>query len=80
MAPDTNWHKLRTRGISSGKIGLTLDGGTERTICASGGSCDVSLTVTTEPMTPAFIICTDTTAAKSASADFFPFKARGLHR
>jgi hypothetical protein len=74
-----NFHKLRIRGISSGKIGLTLDGGTERTICASGGG-DVSLTLTTAALTPAFILCTDTTAAKSADADFFAFKARGLSR
>ena len=80
IAVDTSFHKIRIRSILAGKVGFTLDAGTERTICAAGGSCDVSYTITAVALQPSLFIGTDTTAAKSADADFFAFKARGLTR
>jgi len=42
-SPDTNWHKVRIRsdGTQTYRMWISLDGGTERSICPSG--CDLTL-------------------------------------
>lgn len=46
VAPDTAWHKLRIRsdGTQTSRAWISLDGGTERSICPSG--CDLTLGTT----------------------------------
>ncbi len=48
IAPDTNWHKVRLRsdGTATRKMWISIDGGTERSICVSG--CDMTLATTQE--------------------------------
>lgn len=71
VAGDTGWHKLHIRSTSTGTISFSLDGGAEQNITS---------TVPTVALTPFLIIVTDTTAARSADADLFVFKIRGLNR
>ena len=82
---DTNWHKFRLYR-AAGKINFQVDANASKTACLSGGGCDMTLPanpgygLTTYTASPALIMGTDTTAAKSAFVDFFAWKITGLTR
>jgi Concanavalin A-like lectin/glucanases superfamily len=80
VAPDTAFHVVRIRVITSGTISMTLDSSTERTFCSSG--CDVTATPSSaNTIYPAAMVVSETAStAESLNLDFFKFLAAGLSR
>ena len=78
VAADTNWHKLRIRSLVAGTVRLTIDAGTELTICATG--CDLNGTLPSGGYAPFFTQAADAAGTVSMDIDLFAFKARGLSR
>jgi hypothetical protein len=66
IAADTNMHHIRIRSTVAGTIGFQIDGGTEFTTTTD---------VTTGNLVPFFEVLTRTTAAKTATFDFFSYIA-----
>jgi hypothetical protein len=76
-AADTNWHTIKFRGISAGKVGMSIDGGSEKTVCAAGGGCDISATLSSTAVSPVMIIGADSAgAANYVDLDYVGFWAR----
>ena len=74
IAADTGFHSLLVYSTAAGTIRMSLDGGAEKTFCASG--CDGTVAVPTAGVTPFAQCVTDTTASKACDLDAFKFKAR----
>jgi hypothetical protein len=76
VAVDTNWHHLKIVPVSSGKIGFSLDGGTQKTACASGGGCDITVTLdNSRHIQPGAYLANTTTTALEMDLDYMGFKA-----
>lgn len=75
VAPDTNWHKLKIRsdGATQYKVWISLDGGTERSVCPSG--CELTLAASSAGAFRAFVFSHKTTeaVAKSLEMDYLRF-------
>lgn len=76
VAPDTNWHKLKIRsdGATQYKVWVSLDDGTERSVCPSG--CDLTLASSGSYgawRSVRFSIKTTTTATKTLEMDYMRF-------
>jgi len=69
VAVDTGWHTLLIRGDAStaSKVYISLDGGTERSFCASG--CDTTATVDTYPLATQFRLKSKEAVDKQIVAD-----------
>ena len=78
LSPDTNWHKLAIRSVAAAKIGITLDAGTEVTVCSSG--CTITATPYNNPIVEPFFQAVSNTSSTMEwlYADFWRFKATGL--
>ncbi len=78
VSPDTNFHKLRIRSIVASTVGLTLDSGTEYTICS--GACSINASPgSTTTIAPFFGVASNTgSTAEAITVDFWRFKATGL--
>jgi len=64
--------------ISSGKLGVTVAGGSQVTICSSG--CTITATPSNVDTSPAFGVMNETTSVQQIFALFFRTKAWGLSR
>jgi hypothetical protein len=71
---DTNPHIVVIRSTAAGVLRFSLDGGAEKTACASG--CDVAVTIPPASQDPFFQLVTDAAATKSADLLEFRFQAR----
>lgn len=75
VVPDNAWHKLKIRsdGGTSYRVWVSLDGGTERSVCPSG--CDLTLTASSAGAFRAFVFSHKTTeaVAKSLEMDYLRF-------
>lgn len=67
VVADTDWHEVRIRSTTLGEVLMTLDGGTEYSFCPAG--CDVTVTIASDAMIPAFLAGTDNAFAQSIYAD-----------
>lgn len=76
VAADTNYHTLLVYSTTAGTWRMSLDGGTEKTFCASGGGCDGSVTLPTASMQPFHQCVTDTNTSKTCLIDAWKFHAR----
>jgi hypothetical protein len=72
VTADTNWHVLKVRGLGNNYFYLSLDGETEQ-FRPFNSSTDGKAV-------PGFSCVTNTTAAKTLSADMFSFYGYGLNR
>lgn len=74
VAVDTGWHTLLIRGdtATASKVYLSLDGGTERSFCASG--CDTTATVDTYPLATQFRLKSKEAVDKQIVADLVKIK------
>jgi hypothetical protein len=77
---DSNWHTLliRADGATVGKVWMSLDGGTEKSMCNSG--CDLASSgsswYSSNNYGPTFQLATKEAAAKNLYIDFWAFRAR----
>jgi hypothetical protein len=55
--------------ISANKVGFTLDGGAAKTVCPSGGGCDISYTPRDIGDMGPVIWCGNDTVAAAATVD-----------
>jgi hypothetical protein len=69
VAPDTSWHHFKMYWISANKVGFTLDGGAAKTVCPSGGGCDISYTPSGIGTMGPVIWCGNDTVAAAATVD-----------
>ena len=69
---------VKVRAVSSSEIGLTLNGGAEITICASG--CTITAAPTGASLCPSYEAITNTSARGVVWPWFYEFKATGLSR
>jgi hypothetical protein len=74
VAADTAFHTVLVYSTTAGTIRMSLDGGAEKTFCASG--CDGTVTVPTAFMDPIAQIKPMTNAAQDLFLDAFKYKAR----
>jgi hypothetical protein len=74
---DTNFHTVMIRMMAANRIGFTLDGGTEKLICAAGQTgCDATGTLPSANMDACAIAATDDTTPVELQVDKFSFSAR----
>lgn len=78
VAVDGNFHTLvmRSDGTTNQKVWLSLDGGTERSVCSSG--CDFTATVTTTAVIPVATVVNSSGGSATRYVDFdtYGFTAR----
>lgn len=76
VSPDANFHTFRlySDGATASKMYMSIDGGTAKTVCASG--CDITTNISTSMMSPLAAVFTSTTSAVSMYLDFFAYRAK----
>jgi hypothetical protein len=74
VTADTSYHTLVLYSTAAGTIRMQLDGGGEKSFCASG--CNATLSIPTASMDPMAQLATDAAASKSATLDAFRYAAR----
>jgi hypothetical protein len=78
LPADSNFHTLRIRSLDSGVALMSLDYGAEHSLGPAG--CDVTVTLPTTNLEPAFLCSTIDATLASMSCDYAAFQSWGMAR